>query len=86
MVARRRLLVSLELEQLVERTPEQCRKVASRLRARIEPSTRGSISSGRSAPELLQSVRQCERAKAEEGCCPVVLDLAGNSRTKREER
>jgi len=59
------------------KTAEQCRHVASRLRARIE-AVDGKIAELRTfRGELSRHLLQCERAGAEPECCPVVLDLAG---------
>jgi len=59
------------------KTAEQCRRVASRLRARIE-AVDGKIAELRTfRGELARHLRHCERAGAEPECCPVVLDLAG---------
>lgn len=60
------------------KTTEQCRRVASRLRGRIQAVDEkiGELRAFRA--ELARSLRHCERAGAEPSCCPVVLDLTGN--------
>jgi len=82
---RRAQVMGLTLEDIREllraqtlKTAEQCRRVASRLRARIE-AVDGKIAELRAfRAELLRNLRHCERAGAEPSCCPVVLDLAAN--------
>jgi len=81
---RRAQAMGLTLEDIREllraqtlETAEQCRRVASRLRARIE-AVDGKIAELRTfRGELSRHLRHCERAGAEPECCPVVLDLAG---------
>lgn len=58
-------------------TPEQCRKVASRLRSRIAAVDEKLAELRAFRAELARGLRHCERAGAEPNCCPVVLDLAG---------
>jgi DNA-binding transcriptional MerR regulator len=82
---RRAQAMGLTLEDIQEllraqtlKTADQCRRVASRLRARIEAVDEkiGELRTFRS--ELARSLRHCEKGGAEPGCCPVVLDLAAN--------
>jgi DNA-binding transcriptional MerR regulator len=68
------------------KTSDQCRRVASRLKARIE-SVDTKIEELRAfRAELARAVRECEKAGEQPSCCPVVLDLAANgvaAKTKR---
>ena len=82
---RRAQAMGLTLEDIREllrvqrlRTPDQCRRVGARLRARIEAVDERIAQLRAFREELLRNVRRCERAGAEESCCPVVLDLAAN--------
>jgi DNA-binding transcriptional MerR regulator len=59
-------------------TPEQCRRVGARLRARIQTVDEKIEQLRAFREELVRNVKRCERAEGEESCCPVVLDLAGN--------
>jgi DNA-binding transcriptional MerR regulator len=59
-------------------TPEQCRRVGARLRARIQAVDEKIEQLRTFREELVRNLERCERAEAEESCCPVVLDLAGN--------
>lgn len=63
------------------KTPDQCRRVASRLRARIEAVDAKVAELRAFRAELARSLEQCERAGAEPGCCPVVLDLTANGKS-----
>lgn len=68
------------------RTPEQCRRVASRLRARVA-AVDGKIAQLRAfRRELVRNLERCERAESEASCCPVVLDLAGNGKAEDGKR
>ncbi len=67
-------------------TPGQCRRVASRLRARIEAVEEKITKLRAFRGELTRNLRLCERAEAEESCCPVVLDLAGNGAMAKNDR
>lgn len=58
---------------------DQCRRVASRLRARIEAVDAKVAELRAFRAELARSLEQCERAGAEPGC-PVVLDLTANGK------
>ena len=59
-------------------TPDQCRRVGARLRARIQAVDEKIAQSRAFREELVRNLKRCQRAEAEESCCPVVLDLAGN--------
>jgi len=82
---RRAQAMGLTLEDIQEllraqtlKTAEQCRRVAVRLRARME-AVDGKIAELRAfRAELMRNLRHCEKAGAEPSCCPVVLDLAAN--------
>jgi len=82
---RRAQAMGLTLEDIQEllraqmlKTADQCWRVASRLRARIQAVDEklGELRAFRA--ELARSLRHCEKAGAEPSCCPVVLDLAAN--------
>jgi DNA-binding transcriptional MerR regulator len=60
------------------KTADQCRRVASRLRARVQAVDEKVAELRAFRAELARSLRNCERAGAEPKCCPVVLDLAAN--------
>lgn len=81
---RRAQAMGLTLEDIREllrvqrlRTPDQCRRVGARLRARIEAVDERIAQLRSFREELVRNLHRCERAEAEESCCPVVLDLAG---------
>ncbi len=65
-------------------TAEQCRRVGARLRVRIQAVDEkiGQLRTFRE--ELARNLERCERAEAEESCCPVVLDLGGNGAKEKE--
>lgn len=82
---RRAQAMGLTLEDIQEllraqtlKTADQCRRVASRLRARIQAVDEKIAELRAFRDELAHSVRRCEKAGAEPSCCPVVLDLAAN--------
>ncbi len=82
---RRAQAMGLTLEDIQEllraqtlKTADQCRRVASRLRARIQVVDEKVAELRAFRAELARSLRHCERAGAEPSCCPVVLDLAAN--------
>lgn len=60
------------------KTADQCRRVASRLRGRIQAVDAKIVQLRAFRAELARSLRHCERAGAEPSCCPVVLDLTAN--------
>ena len=74
----------LRVRQL--KTPEQCRGVAARLRARIQTVDEKIEQLRAFRGELASNLERCERAESEARCCPVVLDLAGNGGAKEERR
>lgn len=59
-------------------TPEQCKRVATRLRARIQALDEKLAELRDFRGELERNLRRCEKAGAKPSCCPVVLDLATN--------
>jgi MerR family Zn(II)-responsive transcriptional regulator of zntA len=59
------------------KTPEQCRRVAARLQARVATVDLRIAELQVFREELVKSLRRCEHAIVREDCCPVVLDLAG---------
>jgi DNA-binding transcriptional MerR regulator len=82
---RRAQAMGLTLEDIQEllraqtlKTPEQCRRVASRLRSRIQALDEKLAELRAFRTELLRSLRHCEKAGAEPSCCPVVLEPAAN--------
>ena len=70
----------LELRTL--ETPEQCRRVAARIRARVLDVDRRVAELQAFRKELSRSLERCERAIVRKECCPVVVDLGngGGSR------
>ena len=64
------------------RTPEECRRVAARLTARIETIDAKIAQLRAFRRELTRNLERCERAHS--GSCPMVLDLAGNGVGKRK--
>ena len=62
-------------------TPEQCKRVATRLRARVQAVDEKLAELREFRGELLRNLRRCEEAGAKPSCCPVVLDLATNRKT-----
>jgi MerR family transcriptional regulator, Zn(II)-responsive regulator of zntA len=60
------------------KTPEQCRRVAARLRARVGDVDRRIAELRAFRKELSASLHPCERAIARQECCPVVVDLGSN--------
>jgi MerR family transcriptional regulator, Zn(II)-responsive regulator of zntA len=70
----------LELRTL--KTPEQCRRVAARLKARVLDVDKRIAELRAFRAELSKGLESCERAIARKECCPVVVDL-GNGGTKR---
>jgi MerR family transcriptional regulator, Zn(II)-responsive regulator of zntA len=82
---RRAKAMGLTLEDIQElpraqtlNTADQCRRVASRLRARIQAVDVKIRELRAFRAELARGLRLCEKAGAEPSCCPVVLDLAAN--------
>ena len=64
----------LELRSL--KTPDQCRRVAARLRARIVAVEHKIADLQAFRRELLKSLKRCEIAIEHKECCPVVVELA----------
>jgi MerR family transcriptional regulator, Zn(II)-responsive regulator of zntA len=90
---RRAQAMGLTLEDIREllraqtlETADQCRRVASRLRARIEAVDEKIAELRAFRAELARGLRDCERAGAAPSCCPVVLDLAANGARKGSKR
>jgi MerR family transcriptional regulator, Zn(II)-responsive regulator of zntA len=90
---RRAQAMGLTLEDIQEllraqtlETADQCRRVASRLRARIETVDEKIAELRAFRAELARGLRDCERAGATPSCCPVVLDLAANGARKGGKR
>lgn len=67
------------------KTPEQCRRVAARLRTRIKAVDKKLAELAAFRKELASNLKDCERAASQAERCPVVLDLAGNA-GKEEQR
>lgn len=63
----------LELRTL--KTPEQCRRVAARIRARVTDVDERIAELQEFRGELSRNLKRCERAMARKECCPVVVDL-----------
>jgi len=89
---RRAQAMGLTLEDVREllrvrelKTPEQCGRVATRLRARIEAVDEKLAELAVFRKELASNLESCERAASEARRCPVVLDLAGSA-VKEERR
>lgn len=83
---RRAQAMGLTLEDVREllrvrelKTPEQCGRVAARLRARIEAVDEKLAALTVFRNELANNLKNCERAASEARRCPVVLDLASNA-------
>ena len=82
---RRAQAMGLTLEDIREllrvrslKTPDQCRKVATRLKARVLDVDQKIAELRAFREELSISLRRCERAISREECCPVVVDLGAN--------
>lgn len=63
----------LELRTL--RTPEQCRRVAARIKGRVADVDKRIAELRAFRAELSRSLKRCERAILRKECCPVVVDL-----------
>jgi MerR family transcriptional regulator, Zn(II)-responsive regulator of zntA len=71
-----------DIRELIElrslRNPEQCRRVAARLRKRIV-AVEGKIADLQAfRQELLKGLKRCESAIERQECCPVVVELGAN--------
>lgn len=89
---RRAQAMGLTLEDIQEllraqtlTTADQCRRVASRLKSRIQAVDQKIAELRAFRAELARAVRQCEKA-GEPSCCPVVLDLTANGAKARPKR
>lgn len=60
------------------KTPEQCRRVAARLGARVAAVDEKIAQLQAFREELVKKLRLCERAAEREECCPVIFDLGRN--------
>jgi DNA-binding transcriptional MerR regulator len=79
---RRAQTMGLTLEDIREllqvrslKTPEQCRRVAARLKARVTDVDRRIAELQAFRAELSHGLTQCERAISRKECCPVVVEL-----------
>jgi DNA-binding transcriptional MerR regulator len=70
----------LELRSL--KTPDQCRRVASRLRTRVAAVEKKIADLQAFRAELLKGLKRCEDAIERRECCPVVVDL-GSARADK---
>jgi len=66
----------LELRSL--KTPDQCRRVASRLKTRVGAVEEKIADLQAFREELLKSLKRCESAIERKECCPVVVELGAN--------
>ena len=60
------------------KTPEQCRRVAVRLKARVADVDSRIAELQAFRAELSHGLEQCERAISRKECCPVVVELGVN--------
>lgn len=60
------------------KTPEQCRRVAARLSARVKAVDDKIAELQAFREELFGKLKLCKRAAERQKCCPVVVDLGGN--------
>jgi DNA-binding transcriptional MerR regulator len=67
-------------------TAEQCKRVAERLRSRVQAVDEKIRELRAFRGELARNLARCEQGGAEPKCCPVVLDLAGNGKTSIAKR
>jgi len=82
---RRAQALGLTLEDIRElfqvrslETPEQCRRVAATLEARVAAVDERMAELQAFRQELVKSVRRCKGAISREECCPIVLELGAN--------
>jgi DNA-binding transcriptional MerR regulator len=71
----------LELKSL--KTPDQCRRVASRLKTRVVAVEEKIADLQAFRQELLKGLKRCENAIERKECCPVVVELGANGAGKR---
>jgi MerR family Zn(II)-responsive transcriptional regulator of zntA len=64
------------------KTPEQCRRVAARLSARVKAVDEKIAQLRAFRQELSGKLELCQRAAEREECCPVVFDLGANGDRK----
>jgi DNA-binding transcriptional MerR regulator len=64
------------------KTPEQCRRVAARLKTRVADVDRRIAELQTFRAELSHGLTQCERAISRKECCPVVVELGVNEAEK----
>ena len=81
---RRAQAIGLSLDDIREllgarllRSPEQCRRVGVRLKARIEAVEHQIAQLQAFREELAENLKRCRQAESEAKCCPVVLNLTG---------
>jgi DNA-binding transcriptional MerR regulator len=68
-----------ELLQVRElKTPEQCRRVAARLKERVADVDEKIAELQAFRAELSAGLKRCDRAMARRECCPVVVELGAN--------
>jgi DNA-binding transcriptional MerR regulator len=60
------------------KTPEQCRRVAARLKARVADVDQKITELQAFREELSTGLKRCERAISRKECCPVVVALGAN--------
>ena len=67
-------------------TPEQCRRVAVRLKTRVAAVSNKISELEAFREQLLRNLERCERAISDKKCCPVVVDLGADGArvTKRK--
>ena len=90
---RRAQAMGLTLEDIQEllraqtlKTADQCRRVAARLRSRVDAVDEKIAELRSFRAELVRNLRRCEKAGAEPSCCPVVLDLVANGKKDEDQR
>lgn len=71
----------LELKSL--KTPDQCRRVASRLKTRVAAVEEKIADLQAFRQELLKGLKRCESAIERNECCPIVVELGANGSGKR---
>ena len=88
---RRAQAIGLTLDDIREllsirgaRTPQECRRVAARLKARIEAVDQKIAQLKAFREELARNLERCERVDSDS--CPVVSELAGNGVQKERRK